>query len=460
VVDIGSANGYLHVDKDTLKKIRVVGDRQLVFQATNMRAERTGFHAKIDISYSGKSIGHDTFNVERNEDRVRLANSTYKQMTMAGKQEFADYPAPFLKDDLDTFCSGLQDAYVEGLLPGLMRGSDERREPQFVLKPYLIKDGGTIIFAPPGQGKSYVLWLMAVCIDAGLSDLWPVQQTRVLVVNLERSQSSVEDRLGNINQVLHLPRGRELHVLNARGRTLEQMRSPIARYVKQEGIGALLLDSLSRAGKGSLVDDDVVNAYCDIMNGFGIAWMALAHSPRADTSHVFGSQMFDAAADLLVKLESYSRPNGAMGISLDVTKRNDIGPQPQWVGALSFDAAGLVSIRRARKGEFRALEASESSQQPMDERVVKHLASHGGRSATQIAESLGLSRQNVSTLLAADERFAVVERRGQSVLYGLRDLSATGTDGDVSYDPNSGHPHDTSGTRHIDDTSDQEELPF
>lgn len=442
MVDLGPANGYAHVDRDTLRRIRAAGEHQLVFQASGMRAERTGFHAKVEVLMDGVSIAHDTFNVERNSDRVTLANTAYRQLAPGKSQEVPGYPLTYMRSDLDAFCAGLQNAFVEGLLPSPMAGSLERREPQFVLKPYILVDGGTILFAPPGQGKSYILWLMAVSIDSGLTTLWSVRKSRVLVVNLERSAASVADRLGNINQVLGLERDRPLHVLNARGRTLEQMRAPIARYIKQQQIGCILLDSLSRAGKGSLIDDDVVNAYCDILNGFEVAWLALAHSPRPkngeDTAHVFGSQMFDAAADLLVKLTSYSRPSGTMGVSLDITKRNDIGRQPLWIGSFDFDDAGLTAVRRAMRGEYTALEGVQEV--PADEKIARWLMKVGARSATQIAGDLGLNRSNVSALLASDARFAIIKKEGQSVLYGVA-AAANGRD--------------------VGNTSDQtEELPF
>ena len=43
----------------------------LRLEATNIRRERTGIHARICI-YSGAHITYDVFNVDRREDRLRL----------------------------------------------------------------------------------------------------------------------------------------------------------------------------------------------------------------------------------------------------------------------------------------------------------------------------------------------------------------------------------------------------
>jgi AAA domain len=440
LVDIGEPGGYVR-SRGTLSKLQIAGEIQLRFEASNLRIEKTGLHSKIGIFANGVCVAYNTFNVERDEDRVRLANSAYTQLAPSeGKDSVVPgYPKKYMKNDLDRFCAGLQEAFVDGQQPSPMRGSLVRREPRFVLKPYLLYDSSSILYAPPGEGKSYVLWLMAVCIDAGLPTLWQVEKTPALVVNLERPAASVEDRLGNINQIFGLARDRPIHTLNGRGKTLEAVAPAIQKYVDREGIGVILLDSLSRAGKGSLVDDDVVNAYCDILNGFGPAWLSLAHSPRGDSSHVFGSQMFDAAADLMVRLTSQTRLNGTMGIGLDLTKRNDIGPQPMWIGAFAFDKAGLIEARRARPGEFPGLEGAATM--PEEERVARYLGRVGAASATTVSRDLGLNRSNVSTMFNTNDRFAFVRKEHRDVLYGL----AVGN---------------TSGGQHMGNTSEAEELPF
>jgi len=414
--------GYFHCGRDELRRVRSVGDLQLVFSALGPRQERTGFHAEVRIAVGGVTLAYDTFNVGRDADRTRLANSAYTKLIggrpSKARPERPDYPLTYLKDDLDQFCDGLRDAYLDDLAPLAMAGALERSEPQFVLKPYILQDGGTIAFAPPGFGKSYVLWTMGVSIDAGVAELWPVQQSRVLVVNLERSAKSVANRLGNINEILGLDRERPIDTINARGRTLQEVAPTIQRYLDRNGNGCILVDSLSRAGPGSLNDDDVVNAYCNTLNSFGAAWFALAHSPRADPTHLFGSQMFDAAADLIVRMMAQEKLRGPMGVALDLIKRNDVAKHPMWIGAFDFDAAGLFSIRRARPGEFVELEASEKMS--MEDRVWLHLTRMGAQSPSQIARDLDYNRTNISDMLSRNDRFVLVGTKGREHLYGVK----------------------------------------
>src|SRR5215217_2385083 len=409
-------------------RVRSVGDLQMRFAATHWRNERTGFHARVDIGCNGTNLAYDTFNVDRDSERVRLANSAYAKL-IGGRPnrerpELAQYPLVYLQDDLDQFCGGLREQYMDGYSPQPMHGATERRGPSFIAEPYILKDAGTIGFAPPGHGKSYLLYTLGVCVDAGLSQFWPVERTRVLVVNLERSQDSVAQRLGNINAALGLERDRPLDTINARGHTLEEVEPSIRRHIHRYGIGCVMLDSLSRAGAGNLIDNDVVNGYCNILNSFGVAWVAIGHSPRADESHLFGSQMFDAAADLMIKLTSQEKLAGPMGIALDLTKKNDVGSRPQWIGAFEFDRAGLVNIREARPGEFSELETGQHLSN--EDRIAAHLARLGALTATQVSLDLNIDRSRISDMFNNNDLFVLVRREGKNALYGVRERNTSG----------------------------------
>ena len=49
-------------------------------EARDTRQERTGVHARVTITEGGNLLAWTAFNVERDEDRVRLANSAYGHM--------------------------------------------------------------------------------------------------------------------------------------------------------------------------------------------------------------------------------------------------------------------------------------------------------------------------------------------------------------------------------------------
>jgi len=385
--------------------------------AREIRRERTGIHARVDVVVNGVTLAYSTFNVEKDEDRVRLGNSAFKQYSQNGLA--VDYPATFLKKDLDLFCDGLWDEQMAVMMPEPMVGVAVRAPPSFLLRPYILKDSGTLIFAPPGRGKSFILLCMAVSLDAGLSVIWPVEQTPVLFVNLERAKRSVEARLGNVNAVLGVSRERPLHTLNARGRGFLDVLEPVQRYVTEHRIGCVFLDSLSRAGMGDLNENQPANKIIDALNELGTAWLALAHTPRNDPSHIYGSMHFEAGADILVRqLSQQDSHEAPLGIGLDLDKANDIPKFPMRILALEFDAAGLTGLRPAKVGEFPEVEGG--GKVSLAHEVREYLLQVGASTATQIAKALGRNRSNLSGLLVRDHQFAAIARKQNQVYYGVR----------------------------------------
>jgi hypothetical protein len=391
---------------------------RVTFSGRDIRRERTGIHARVDIAVNGVTLAYSTFNVEKDEDRTRLANSAYKGYRDNGLA--ADYPGTFLKKDVDLFCDGLWDEQLKELMPEMVTGTDPV-PPTFLLEPYIIEGGGTILFAPPGRGKSYTALLMAVAIDAGVNtSVWKVKQAPVLFLNLERSAASFRARLGGVNTALGLPRERTLALLNARGKSLADVYSGCERWVAEHETSCVVLDSLSRAGLGDMNDNKVGNKTIDLLNALTPTWFAPAHPPRNDATHVFGSQMFDAGADVIVQVIAEQPEEGPLGVGFQVTKVNDFRVPPMQVLAFEFDATGLTSIRRARPGEFPEVEHERKGGILTDIKEYLRDQEDGIGSATEIAEALGKNRSFIARILAArKEHFVFVRKEGKTSLYGI-----------------------------------------
>ena len=395
--------------RDVLRLRRPLGDDQLVFQAQNVRKTNTGVHANIVIALNSGILDEDTFNVERMTDRNRLANAAHKSLN--GKGHLIT-PAD-LQHELMLFCRGLWDAKLGPASAERRGGSTERTPPNWLLEPYILACAGTILYAPPGRGKSFTALLWTVSVDAGVSMLWPVQQGPALYINLERAP--LDDRLGDINMALGLPRERELLFINKRGSSLAAVAELALRTIEREGVVLATLDSLSRAGMGDMNDNDPANTAMDILNSFGCAWLALGHTPREDATHLFGSQMFDAAADVMVRMATEQQEN-LLGIALNVSKANDVATgQPQQF-AYHFDANGLWGVDRAAEGQFYELPSFKS---PRD-LVRDFLMTEGTSDPTTIAAALDLPRTTVQSLLRKDTNtFVFTGKDGRKSLYGV-----------------------------------------
>jgi len=261
---------------------------------------------------------------------------------------------------------------------------------------------------------------MALSIEYGCTDLWPVTKGNVLFVNLERSEESMQDRLSQAGSAFLRTPDCSLLMLNARGLSMNDVHASVLEMVLANHVSVVVLDSLSRTGLGSMVFDDVSNKSMDLLNSLNAAWLAIGHAPRGDTEHVYGSVMFDAAADLAVKLSAEQR-DSTLGLALEVTKANDIAkPATQYI-ALDFSVNGedseLVGVRRASSAEFPELMMKEKT--GLADSVILYLSGSGKATATELAKETGYKRENVARFLSKSPSIVRIGKQGKEVFYDL-----------------------------------------
>ena len=382
-----------------------VGGATLALKASNIRKQRTGIHARIDVLLGPHLLGYDTFNIERHADRGRLANACGTK----------DFPKDVVRMHVDRFCAEVWPVWVKQFAPEEMEPNlDNLQVTQYLLKPYIVEGAGTILFAPPGQGKSYLALLMAQSINQGVSPIWRSEQRRVLYLNLERSALSLERRLLLVNQALGLPAEASMLMSNARGKTLAHVTESLGCEFDM-----VVLDSLSRSGAGSMVDDEVANSIMDTVNGLAPTWLVIAHTPRADSTHTFGSQMFDGAADLTLSLKSVRDANDVMGVQIEGHKSNDVPVPKPMTYAMSFDEYGLKEFRVASASEFPGLvEESEDR----GEIIREYLLDVGEATIAEVTAHTGFSRSTAQRELSNGH---LVGRRkdGKRILYSIKAVS-------------------------------------
>lgn len=388
----------------------------LKLRAAEIHRERTGIHAKISISLNEVALSWSVLNIERDTDRTHLSNSAFKHF---GSAERSAYSAASLKHDLDLFCGGLWEEQQGQFLPVGLSGAEEDAPVSFYLKPFVVQGAGTLIYALPGSGKSWWAILAAVAIDAGINGIWPVRQAKVLFINLERSGLSVSQRLARANQALGLHRSRKLLMLNAKGRSLRDVSEAISKAVQQAEVQVVFLDSISRSGFASMVEDDNVNSIMDLLNRLCPTWLAIAHTPRGDQSHVYGSVMFDAAADIVARVSSQEkRDERKLGVGVEIVKANDVPKEAMHVISLQFDDGGITSVKRASPVEFPELDTSHKYS--LTEEIALYLKEVGRASASEIAKELDRNRANISVVLNSHDGFMRVGKEGKEVFYGLK----------------------------------------
>jgi len=314
-------------------------------------------------------------------------------------EKFPYYDREHLKKDMMRFGERAYSKKVEYDAVVQKISGDPFVQTSHFIEGLVIKGGGTIINALPKKGKSFVCMFMAVSVDSGNSTLWPVQQGNALYINLERSASSMVKRLAGVNTALGLDPMRSLRFMNVRGTPLIDILDSIKYQVEKEDIKLIIIDSISRAGMGSLADDKTAVAITDALNRLveetDRSWVGIAHRAWSN-EHVFGSVQFLAACDVMVDIDAAHNEEKELGIKLSVSGLNDLPPTKPKLLALGFDSMGLAHARTASEEEFPALMGDEDS---IAERVLQILKSKGRQKVKDVSNELGEKEDSVSKSL-------------------------------------------------------------
>ena len=385
---------------------------EIVFRAERLRDQWSGVHARLTIFHNTTMMAYGKINIEDPKPRKTLSNDAHKAL---GPNRDAVIDKADLLHELDVFTTVAFETLINA--DGIDESEVDPMVPiNFIAKPHVLEGAGTIMFGERGSLKSYTAILMGVAVDAGLNGFWQTTQRNTLLVNLERSADSISRRIGCINSALGLDPSRPLRRLNRSGSTLPAITPLLRRIVPQHNIGLLIIDSLSRTGTGDLNENQPANETMDTLNSLGCSWLAIAHPPRSNKDHVFGSTMFENAADVIVKV-THEVADNKIGVRLGVTKANDIAFPPPMTLTYAFDDFGPTEVRLASKNEFNlGLEHKDTA----EETIYGYLLEEKGKAtATLIAKDLGLSRSRVSHILNNDDRFIEVAQVGREKFYGV-----------------------------------------
>lgn len=401
----------------------LAGNQSLRFQCHDIRRNRTGIHGKIVISRGSQLLAHSTFNIERDEDRTRLANKAARILGKVNDADGKEYRSSDLQHELDVFTNQAWDTFVGSQEPEMMAGNAADNPIEFLARPHVVVGGGTILFGFGGDGKSFTAMLLGVSVDSGTNGFWGVHEgpgRRVLFVNLERSAGSVARRLEGINIALGLDPARPLLTMNRRGQNLKDIAEGMKRAIDKYKVELVVLDSITRTGMGDLNENLTGNSIPDMMSAIAPSWLGIGHSPRGDNSHIFGSSMFDYAADVMVR-NSAIESGSELAVKLEIPKANDVSKKPVMYLAYSFDDDGVNGVRRPKPDEFPELN-SDDSKKPHRERIKAYLEANGACEPRDIAEALTIPQASVRVTLKRGPEFIVIQSSGNRSTWGVVDM--------------------------------------
>ncbi len=388
-------------------------ETEIIYDLLELRREKTGLHGMLAISNSGTPLGFTECNIKRDRDRRELVRWSHGRMEVADQ---AAYPIEDMYTDIDRICLWtIANWEISQVELKQYDGDEDIPSIEFLLRPFVGIGSGTIMFGPPESGKSYLLLTMAHCITNGVGTIWDTAPAPVLVLNLERSEKSIQARDLTIRRCLGVP-GNLITYVHAVGTRLTSLEPRLQHWAKENPGGCIAVDSISRSGMGALSDDTTAMDIVNLLNRTEASWVAIAHTPRADNSHIFGSMHFEAGADITLRV-SATRQDDKLGVLLQVDKANDMKrPMPEYM-TFEFGTgdAGLIDIRKAGASEYGELKGEVK--RPAGERIREFtMAAPSGESTPgQTSDALGIARQTVSDIYRGGGYSA--RRDGKEIYY-------------------------------------------
>ena len=406
--------------KDGILHTVNIGYDKLILSARNIRKTDTGVHARLGIDLNDDNLAFTVCNIERNEERTRLSNSAHKFLGMSEEDANGMISKGELLFKLNNFCDKVWKEWLSIQTPELVEGTTDLSSVLYALKPHVIEGGGTIMYGKPGKGKSFTGMMMALAVNYGTNHYWETSQGKTIFVNLERPARTMPPRIGAVASALGLNSNSNLVVMNNRGQGLVDIHDALEDYIAANDVKFVVLDSISRSGAGDMKEDRVATRTIDMLNDLGVSWVAIAHTPKYDDQVYYGSGMYEAGADVMLRHSSARiDENGSLAILLEVTKANDM-PVPKPMGLhYSFDSNGLSAIRFATKDEVADLVDKEIH---LRDSIKEYLGETGKASATKLSIELSKERAEVTealrVLIKSKEIIAVGVSNGESE-YGL-----------------------------------------
>ena len=405
--------------------------RQVRIMAENIRDQQTGVHAHVTVGYGDPQDGafdlieDDTFNLGRRADRNGFASAVAEGLVYRHNGETPEEgrlpptrsePGKVfvhtVKGWMRDFCGDAWTQHVGHFRSQWRTGTEESRPPRWLMPPWALLDASMILFGREGGGKSTVMYIWALMIQHGVETVLgsPVESMPVLWVNLERPVDQVDDLMGNVAAAMGMDRTTGMERIDARGHVLRDIAPAIKEFVdRHEGRCLVVVDSVSRAVSGDLIDNAVANAFANAMNAFGCPWWAIAHMAKDPEGKrkeetIFGAGAFAWAADVTVKLSFEDRGLYQKVVTLQTGKVNNAPRSGRRAFVLDYEKdQGLMAFDHAAKDQ--AGDVGKSDRQVLVDRIFDHLARHGKQTYKQLSMAFQVTDRQLRKVMKDDRRF-------------------------------------------------------
>ena len=301
----------------------------------------------------------------------------------------------------------------------------KRTGDRWLIYPMWPSSGGTLVAGGTNTFKSFIGIAAAVQASTGVEimsgNTRQPTRTKILYCDWEANQFDFAERLRAVLTGADMPLDpcvayRQLRV------PLRDAAETIADEIALQGYGGVVIDSLSAAIGGSLIDDELANLFWNAVSYLGVPALILAHKSseaiRTKRKGAFGSVMHENRSRMLWDV---SRDADAPSVAWEVVSDNNTGLKGNklaWridvasVGEHEDKSLDAVSMTALNPLDVRvAVQTDRSSTRRADE-IALALRDNGPLTSSEIAQLINVSPGSVRKVLS--RHMSMFQRRADS----------------------------------------------
>lgn len=192
-----------------------------------------------------------------------------------------------------------KEAYRESASDDIVNSTEIYPEsPTHLLAPFIEEGASNLLFAKGGIGKTYLClrWAMSLASGSEFLGSVPLKTVKTLFIDYENSPGTFKYRIMNLAPYCH-GFGKEaegmLFYKNSGGVPLYEMKDSLRRFVVENNIGLVIVDSAAPACGGPPEDAAVATRYFNALRHIGVTSLTIGHESKADDGNwTFGSVFF------------------------------------------------------------------------------------------------------------------------------------------------------------------------
>jgi len=271
--------------------------------------------------------------------------------------------------------------------------------------------GGTLVAAGTNSFKSLIALAVALQAATGIEVLTgntraPINPIRILYLDWESDEASFAERLYGLS------RGHGLDLTPSVAyrqltQPLTDVVDTIRDEIKRHQYAGVIIDSLSAAVGGSLVDDELANLFWNAQAALETPALVLAHKSqeaiRRGHQRVFGSVMHENRSRML--WDAYREPDSAL-VRWEVVSDNNTGRKGQKLAwRIDVNNVGEDHARHLDSITITGVNPNDVRQAPNEgdtlvDRITYTLTEHGPLMAGEIGTVIGSSAGTVRSIIS------------------------------------------------------------